>query len=169
MHCLPHAMLQITLESSFHLSLSPAIFLNMSKSSLVLNCLPSIPFLMFPSTLSLCNFTGNVTPWIPLYFLTLSGISKYQSMACWHGDQLSIPLLYVIQPYCFRSRIVTFHHSQHHVLHKSVILYPTNISRQSCPPTDNPVPHYPKLLPCSQLHYFIFLSKKDSKNILWIH
>ena len=50
MNYLPHAMLQITLESSFHLSLSPAIFLNMSKSSLVLNCLTSISFLMFPST-----------------------------------------------------------------------------------------------------------------------
>ena len=60
MHCLPHAMLQITLECSFHLSMSPAIFLNMSESSLVLNCLTSISFLMFPSTISLCNFTGNV-------------------------------------------------------------------------------------------------------------
>ena len=37
-HCLPHAMLQIILGSSFHLSLSSAILLNLVKSSVVSNC-----------------------------------------------------------------------------------------------------------------------------------
>ena len=52
MHCSPHAMLQIVLESSFHLSLSSAIFRNMIKSSVVLNCFTSRSCLLFASTMS---------------------------------------------------------------------------------------------------------------------
>ena len=45
MHSSPHAMLQIILESSFHLSLSLAILLNLVKSSVVLNCFISISYI----------------------------------------------------------------------------------------------------------------------------
>ena len=52
MHCSPHAMLQIVSETSFHLSLSSAIFRNMIKSSVVLNCFTSRSCLLFASTMS---------------------------------------------------------------------------------------------------------------------